>query len=386
MIRSKRTAILAALFSLAVLAGAIFVSAPRLQPLAAPGELGGGYMTGADCQARLDEGTAGLSHSAIAWLEDCVEALGGPSGSPSATQSASPSPSPTVQPSPSVSPTATTPAPTTPPATPTPSPTTTGPLLTGCFDRLAACGYPTTSSTGVPAGTALTAYTGPATIRIAGTVIEGRAMGCIAIAAANVVIRKSKITGPCFYGIDMQSGNLTIEDSEISCVNGRGTGIAWSRFAAKRVYIHDCENALEMGQSGSVEDSYLSAREATSDGHGDDIQSQGGSDVVIRHNTFAGLNPITSSIITNPTQNHRWLIELNFLSAGAYTAYCPEQGTGFVVRNNRFFRVKTQQERDTGSGSSHSATWGLTDACSHSGISWSGNYRDNDLSEVKANA
>lgn len=318
------------------------------------------------------------------WALDCVTAPtpppGSPTPAPSATQSASPSPSPTVQPTPSRSPTATTAPPTTPPASPTPSPTTPSPtgLLTGCFDRLAACGYPTTSSTGVPAGTALTAYTGPATIRTAGTVIEGKTLGCVAIAAANVVIRKSRITGPCFYGIDMQSGNLTIEDSEINCVNGKGTGIAWSRFAAKRVYIHDCENALEMGQSSTVEDSYLSAREATSDGHGDDIQSQGGSDVVIRHNTFAGLNPITSSIITNPTQNHRWLVELNLLAAGAYTLYCPEQGTGFVVRNNRFYPAKT--------GNPHSASYGLTDACSHSGITWTGNYRDDNLSTVTASA
>jgi len=231
----------------------------------------------------------------------------------------------------------------------------------------------------------LTAYTGPDTIRTAGTVIENKNISCLAIEAANVVIRNSKLVAPadgCFYGIDMRSGSLVIQDSEINCVNGRGTGIAWGHFAAKRVYIHDCENALEMGEGSSVEDSYLSAREATSEGHGDDIQSQGGNNVVIRHNTFAGVNPITSSIITNPTRNHNWLVEKNFLSAGAYTLYCPESGTNFTVRDNRFFRAKTQAERDNGTGSPHSGNWGLTDACNHSGINWSGNYRDNDLSVV----
>lgn len=286
-------------------------------------------------------------------------------GAPAAaTNSPSATPTPTIAPSPT--------------ASPTPISTTTGPLLTGCFDRLAACGYPHPGNTGVPAGTALTAYTGPATIRTAGTVIEGKTLGCVAIAAANVVIRKSRITGPCFYGIDMQSGSLLIEDSEVNCVNGKGTGIAWSRFAAKRVYIHDCENALEMGQSSSVEDSYLSAREATSDGHGDDIQSQGGSDVVIRHNTFAGVNPITSSIITNPTHNHRWLIADNFLSAGAYTLYCAEQGTGWTVRGNRFYPAKT--------GNPHSASYGLTDECNDPNITWSGNYRDDNLASVSSTA
>lgn len=225
----------------------------------------------------------------------------------------------------------------------------------------------------------LSTYAGPTTIRTAGTVIENKSLPCLAIEAANVVIRNSKITGPCFYGIDMRSGSLTIERSEVTCVDGRGTGIAWAGFAAKAVYIHDCENALEMGQSASVVDSVLSAREATSAGHGDDIQSQGGNDVVIRHNTFAGVNPITSSIITNPTLNSRWTIADNFLSSGAYTLYCTKQGTGWSVTGNRFFPAKT--------GNPHSAAYGLTDACNRPGaIAWSGNYRDNDLSVVSATA
>lgn len=309
---------------------------------------------------------------------DCTTAplpSGSPTPAPSATQSPSPSPSPTAGPSPTVSPTATTPPATTPPASPTPSPTTPTGLLTGCFDRLAACGYPTTSSTGVPAGTVLTAFTGSTTIRTAGTVIENKTMPCIAIEAANVVLRRVRITGPCFYGIDMRTGSLTIEDSEVNCVDGRGTGIAWDHFAARRVYIHDCENALEMGEASSVEDSYLSAREATSAGHGDDIQSQGGNGVLVRHNTFAGVNPITSSIITNPTLNSGWRIENNFLSSGAYTLYCSKQGTGWTVSGNRFYPAKT--------GNPHSASYGLTDSCNRPGaIAWSGNYRDSDLSVV----
>lgn len=313
------------------------------------------------------------------WSQDCTAAPSdSPTPTPSATQSPSPSPSPTVEPSPTVSPTATTPA-TTPPASPTPSPTTPTGLLTGCFDRLAACGYPTTSSTGVPAGTVLTAFTGSTTIRIAGTVIENKTMPCIAIEAANVVLRRVRITGPCFYGIDMRTGSLVIEDSEVTCVDGRGTGIAWDHFAARRVYIHDCENALEMGEASSVEDSYLSAREATSAGHGDDIQSQGGNGVRVIHNTFAGVNPITSSIITNPTLNSGWRIENNFLSSGAFTVYCSKQGTGWVVTGNRFFPAKT--------GSPHSASYGLTDSCNRPGaIAWSGNYRDDNLSVVSASA
>jgi len=186
----------------------------------------------------------------------------------------------------------------------------------------------------------------------------------------------------------MDGGTLTITDSELNCTDGHGTGIAWSNFSATRVKIHDCENALEMGANSSVVDSYLSSREATSDGHGDDIQSQGGNNVLIRHNTFAGLNPITSSIITNPTGNSHWLIEGNLVSAGALTLYCPEdpaQGD-FVVRNNRFMPYKNAagQKLYQELGDKRSPAYGQTDQCVDSRITWTGNYQDSDLRTVPA--
>jgi hypothetical protein len=199
------------------------------------------------------------------------------------------------------------------------------------------------------------------------------------IRAANVTIRNSLVIGTCFWGIQVESGSLTINDSEINCVNATGTGLWGANFKGTRLYIHDCENALEINANSQIIDSYLSSREATSAGHGDDIQSQGGNNVVIRHNTFAGLNPITSSIITNPTQNNGWLIENNFLSAGAYTLYCPENGTNFTVRNNRFYGPPGNYTSDP-----HRPAYGFTDACNHAGIIWVGNYRDNNLVAVPA--
>lgn len=336
----------------------------------------------ANCQLLADSSTnteqKARALACVADQDAIIALLTGPTVTPSPTTSPSASPSVTPSPSPTVTTTSPSPSPTATTPSPTPSTSTSGARLTNCFTQLAACGYPTINSTGVPAGSFLTAR-GELIANTPNAVYTNlRISGCVQVRAANVTIRNSIITGPCFYGIDMQSGSLNIQDSEINCVNGKGTGIAWAGFHALRVYIHDCENALEMGQGSSVEDSYLSSREATSDGHGDDIQSQGGNGVVIRHNTFAGVNPITSSIITNPTQNNGWLVELNFLSSGAFTLYCPENGTNFTVRNNRFYPAKT--------GNPHSASFGLTDACNHSGIIWSGNYRDDNLSVVGSNA
>lgn len=268
----------------------------------------------------------------------------------------------------------TTPPPTTPPA---------GTPLTGCFSRLAACGYPTLASTGVPAGTALTTR-GSLVINTPNSVWENLDIqGCVDINATGVILRNSKVSCPGGTGISTENvsggssyaSNVQLVRVEVTCVNAHGSAIWGRNFDARGVYVHDCENGFEVNAWSRIIDSYITSREATSEGHGDDIQSQDGNNVLIQHNTFAGLNPITSSIITNPTLNNNWTVENNFLSAGAYTIYCTRYGTGWNVRNNRFFPAKT--------GDPHSAAYGLSDLCNRpSAIVWTGNFRDDNLSVV----
>jgi hypothetical protein len=216
--------------------------------------------------------------------------------------------------------TPTTPAPTSSSPSPTTSsPTPTGPpsLLKNCFSQLAACGYPTTSTTGVPAGTVLTPYTGSLT-PAAGAVIDGKSIGCgLTIRNAGVVIRNSKITGPCFYGVDMEGGTLSITDSEVDCVGHQGTGIAYGGFSALRVLVRNCENGFHTGSNSSIVDSYITGVVEVNGGHGDGIQGQSDSNFVVRHNTFDLLNPITSSIIWHGLTMSNVVVEDNFFSAGA---------------------------------------------------------------------
>jgi hypothetical protein len=296
-----------------------------------------------------------------------------PSPSPTSPGTASPSPTPSSTPAP----TSSSPTPTATSPSPSPSTSTPGtPTTRNCFDNLAACGYPTTTTTGVPAGTVLTVR-GNLTINSPNTIWQNLDIqGCVDINATGVILRNSKITCPGGTGInteDVRGGssyanNVQLSHVEVTCVNAKGSGIWGRNFDARSVYVHDCENGFEVNDWSRIIDSYIVAREATSDGHGDDIQSQDGNNVLVQHNTFAGLNPITSSIITNPTLNNGWIVENNFLSAGAYTLYCPEEGKNWVVRNNRFYPAKT--------GNSHSAAFGLTDECNDPNIAWSGNYRD----------
>lgn len=287
------------------------------------------------------------------------------------TPAATPSPSGSTTPSPAGTPSGTSTSASSTPAA------STNTALRGCASNPAGCGYPSTASAGVPAGTALAVINGNYTISTNGAVVDGKEIhGCVDVRAANVTIRNSRIIGPCFFGIstDNAGGTTTIDRVEVNCTDGHGNGINGPNFAAHAVYIHDCENGLEINSNSSVVDSVISAREGSTDSHGDGIQSQDGTNIVIRHNTLLEINPVTSAIITNPTLDNGWIIEDNFMGGGAYTLYCPEQGTNFVVRNNRFVAAKL--------GSLYSAAYGLTDACNHAGITWSGNYLDSNGSVV----
>lgn len=303
-------------------------------------------------------------------------APGTPSTSPSASPSTSPSSTPTAGPT------------TSPSASPTGGGSTGGstspsanPSQHNCASNPGSCGYPTTATAGVPAGTALTVINGDLTINTNGAVVDGKEIhGCIDVRASNVTIRNTRIIGPCIYGLRTDlapsAGTTVLDRVEINCGDGHGTGLAGPHFAAHAVYIHNCENGLEINEGSSLSDSVISAIEVTQDAHGDGIQSQDGTNVVIRHNTLLEINPVTSAIITNPTLNNGWLIEDNFMGGGAYTLYCTEKGTGWTVRNNRFVPAKT--------GALYSAAFGLTSNCAHTGITWTGNYLDSDGSTVVA--
>ncbi len=143
----------------------------------------------------------------------------GPSSPGSTPSSAPPTSGPTTAPTaaPSGTPTAG------PTAAPTGSPSaggssggstspSTNPSQHGCASNPGACGYPTTATAGVPAGTALTVVNGGLTVTTNGAVVPGKEIhGCVDVRASNVTIRNSRIIGPCDYGVSTYSaGGTTI--------------------------------------------------------------------------------------------------------------------------------------------------------------------------------
>lgn len=222
-------------------------------------------------------------------------------------------------------------------------------------------GFPNASNTGVPAGTTLTAYTGPGNVTTANTVITGKTIGCISVSAPGVVIRNSKIScaGDAITVSDKVSTStvLTVEDTEIDCKNTNGTGVNEADFTLRRVNIHGCENGLDMNQNVLIEDSYIHDLYNSSAAHADGIQFGTGhwngssyvcgtgcvNNITIRHNTIYGMGADgsfgTSAIIDHSFgPNTNILIDSNLLAGGAATIYCSIgfTGTNYRVTNNSF--------------------------------------------------
>jgi Right handed beta helix region len=240
--------------------------------------------------------------------------------------------------------------------------------LRNCFDRLAECGYPRQTSTGVPSAINLTQYTGPVNITVPGTVINGKKTGCLVINAPNVVIRNSRISGPCEFAIEVQTGSLLIQDSEIDCVDGNGTGLIYANYIARRVHVHDCANGFHVGGGTTVEDSYIKVN------GGNGIESNSGTEILIRHNTFASLNPLQAALNLDHSNLGSTVVQDNFFSAGEYSVICP-QGVNASFLNNRFYA--------TGSNS-RKPVKGFSTGCTHPGFTWTGNFRDDNRAEVVA--
>ena len=168
--------------------------------------------------------------------------------------------------------------------------------MTGTIDP-ALFGMPNATNTGVPAGTSLTAYTGPMTITTPGTVIDGKIInGTLIIEAANVTIKNSVVQNFGFWGIDASAaaavGNVTVQNCTLtgsssmdhdSAIVGSGTFIGNN--------ISNTENGILLQDGASVvRDNYIhDLNDNFGDPHYDGIALQGGQNhVLIEHNTIIG--------------------------------------------------------------------------------------------------
>ena len=210
-------------------------------------------------------------------------------------------------------------------------------------------GWPDASNTGVPPGVGLTP-SGPMTITTAGTVVDGRDIsGGVVVRASNVVIKNSKIHGNDDYGVYVQSGSVTIQDSELWGFSE--TAVGFSNWTGLRLNIHDVKaDGVKFGSNVLLQDSWIHHLTPGSGAHADGGQLQfGARNLTIRHNNIdASASRANAALFIAPDQGPStsgpMLIESNLLNGGNYTLFCVDGNNGdyfisnITIRNNVFGR------------------------------------------------
>jgi hypothetical protein len=217
---------------------------------------------------------------------------------------------------------------------------------------------PDATNTGVPAGTTLTNYTGPATISTAGTVIDSKIItNQLTINANNVTIKNSKL-GPGSYWTVLVNDGITgtkVINNEVYAPNGNLTGISMGDGIICGNHIHGYENGITIGGNMIVQANYIHGLkgDGSTTPHYDCIEVYSGSNIKVVGNNLNVSDP-----------NGNWLDETgalnittewsnidnveaygNWFAGGSYSLYVRKSGSGnsyrytnINIHNNRWIR------------------------------------------------
>ena len=221
-------------------------------------------------------------------------------------------------------------------------------------------GYPAANNTGYPQGlpgdtrkpVKLTPYTGPMTITVNGTVIDGKDInGHIEIKAKNVTIRNSRIRVANVQAVTStdDNANLRIEDTEIDGqLKDASTGgialIGRTGYTLLRVNAHGSGDILRIDGRGTVQDSWLHDPGGTGSAqHNDVIQSTNAVYIRILHNRLENQHTQTSCILLKADIGsiNDVVVDSNLMNGGGYSFYWYDAGykiTNGKVTNNKFMR------------------------------------------------
>jgi len=164
--------------------------------------------------------------------------------------------------------------------------------MAGASDPWGGC-WPDASTTGVPAGTVLTTYTGPCTITTANTVIDRKTVNCaLLIRAGNVQITNSKINGSVTIDDQNSSYSFTITDTEIDAgttdasINDGVTAIGKSHFVATRIHTHGGIRGVWCEYDCTLRDSWIHGQARDSGGHAHESGVRMGDGSTLIHNSL----------------------------------------------------------------------------------------------------
>lgn len=277
--------------------------------------------------------------------------------------------------------------------TPPPSSDCSGGAHTpGGSDGLGGC-WPYASNTGIPSGTSLTTYGGPCTITSgnSGSAVtitgeDATACGILAVHDVAVTIKNSKV--PVIDRTNL-NGSVDISDSELHGETWVG-GVLWgSNITAARVHIVGGQHSVHCESNCTITDSWLHGQEAPNGvgTHNNAFISNGGSNMVVRHNTLYCSAPdngagggctADASIFGDFTNLSNITFDKNLFMATPSGGYCGSFGynpskpygsnpTNITVSNNVF------QKGSNGHCGIFNAVTSYTAA---NGNSWSNNKYD----------
>jgi hypothetical protein len=233
-----------------------------------------------------------------------------------------------------VAPTTTTIAPTTTTIAPTtttiaPTTTTIAPTTTTTVPPAPVSAWPGPSNTGIPVGTVLTTVNGGMNISTAGAVITDKdIVGCVTINASNVTLRRVRVRGCSaepVVNVGYGKTGILVEDSEIDGgnTNSLGSGIGYEGYTLRRSNVHRVSKGAHMTNNVVIEDNWIHDLYEGPDSHNDNVVSNGGSNFIVRHNTFQNSHTQTATVALYgdfaPISNV--LVENNLLVGGGFTVY-----------------------------------------------------------------
>lgn len=158
----------------------------------------------------------------------------------------------------------------------------------GGSDGAGSC-WPYAGNTGPTGAVALTAYSGPCSI-FDDTVIENKNIGCTLqmYSDASLTIRNSVVNGFIENTYTTGVGKLLIEDSEVHAGPWQGGALWGSEITANRVEVTGGQHSVHCESNCTITDSWLHNQYNPDGGsyHNNAFISNGGSDMVVRHNTL----------------------------------------------------------------------------------------------------
>lgn len=199
-------------------------------------------------------------------------------------------------------------------------------------------GYPDATNTGVPSGVALTP-SGSITVTTNGAIIDGLDIsGQIVVNADNVTIRNCRITSSDYYPIDYARAGLLIEDCEIiGTADAVTAAVSFDNYTIRRCNIGGTTDGLKANSDVVIEDCYIHDLRVSGGSHNDGIQSTGGSNVTVRHNTIdtgdAGV------AIQFGSSDTGWLVTDNLIHSSGWAFNGGAGTSNDTFTNNRFAPV-----------------------------------------------